>query len=150
MFRGRFQLTIDPKGRLSIPAKFRDVLRNDFEGKVIVVPHTADACLEVHPLAEWERKEEDFRARQLLDSEKRKASRLYFSRAKDALLDGAGRILIPPDVREQAGLSRDVMIVAGGERFFEVWDRARLQEFEVNNRHELQAVLDRVSGGGTT
>lgn len=149
MFRGRFQLTIDPKGRLSIPAKFRDVLRQDYEGKVIVVPHTEDACLEVHPLAEWERKEEDFRARQLLDSEKRKASRLYFSRARDASLDGAGRILIPPDVREQAGLARDVMIVAGGERFFEVWDRVRLQEFEVSNRHELQAVLDRVSGAGT-
>jgi MraZ protein len=148
MFRGRYPLTIDPKGRLSIPAKFRDIIRNDYDGKLIVVPDRADTCLQVYPLAEWEQQEARLRQMSSFNSETRKLSRLFFSHARDAALDGVGRILIPQETREQAGLGRDVLIVAGGERHFEVWDRGRLHEFELGSQHELRAVFDRFSAAG--
>src|SRR5918999_2701267 len=107
MFRGRYQHTIDPKGRLSVPAKFRDVLAQ-FDGALVVVPN--DHCLEVHPVEEWERLEARPREQSRFNLEVREISRLYVSRAKDVALDGAGRILLPPDSRQGAGLEREVTL----------------------------------------
>src|SRR3989441_5863817 len=146
MFRGRYLHTIDPKGRLSIPAKFRDALRNDYDGRLVVVPN--EVCLEVHPLEEWERIEEKLREKSLFDPDVRKLGRLYISRAKDTALDRAGRILIPQDVREQGGLTRDVTLVGGGRRHFEVWDRARFEEFDRSSQGELPSVFDKLSRMG--
>ena len=120
MFRGRYQHTIDPKGRLSVPAKFRDALAQ-YDGALIVVPN--DYCLEVHPLEEWQRIETKLREQSIFNPEVRELSRLFISRAKDVSLDAAGRVLIPPDAREQAGLSKEVTLVGGGLPQFEVWDR---------------------------
>src|SRR5438128_3351914 len=111
MFRGRYQHTIDPKGRLSVPAKFRDALAQ-YDGALIVVPN--DYCLEVHPLEEWQRIETKLREQSIFNPEVRELSRLFISRAKDVTLDAAGRVLIPPDVRDQAGLSKEVTLVGGG------------------------------------
>jgi MraZ protein len=146
MFRGRYFHTIDPKGRLSIPARFRDALQNGYEGKLVVVPN--ESCVEVHPLEEWERIEEKLNEKSLFDADVRRAGRLYISRAKDTTLDNAGRILIPPDVREQGGLTRDVTLVGGGRRYFEVWDRPRFDEFERNNQGELPSIFDKLSSLG--
>ena len=106
MFRGRYQHTIDPKGRLSIPAKFRDALAQYGEraGDLIVVPN--EHSLEVHPLEEWQRIEEKLNAQPMFTPEVRQLSRLYMSRAMEASVDGAGRILLPPDTRKQAGRKR--------------------------------------------
>src|SRR5918995_5024964 len=111
MFRGRYQHTIDPKGRLSIPAKFRDALAGygDQAAQLIVVPN--EHSLEVHPLEEWQRIEEKLNAQPMFTPEVRQLSRLYMSRAKDTALDGAGRILLPPDTRKQAGLHKDLTLV---------------------------------------
>src|SRR5438093_1582329 len=88
MFRGRYQHTIDPKGRLSVPAKFRDVLAQ-YEGALIVVPN--DYCLEVHPLEEWQRIETKLREQSIFNTEVRELSRLLISRDKEVSLDGSGR-----------------------------------------------------------
>ncbi len=146
MFRGRYLHTIDPKGRLSIPARFRDALKDGYEGRLVVVPN--EVCLEVHPLEEWERIEEKLREKSLFDADVKKLGRLYISRAKDTTVDGAGRILIPPDVREQGGLVRDVTLVGGGRRYFEVWDRRRFEEFERSSQGELPTVFDKLSSLG--
>src|SRR5215510_11983075 len=135
MFGGRYQHTIDPKGRLSVPAKFRDALAQ-YDGALIVVPN--DYCLEVHPLEEWQR----------IETEVRELSRLFVSRAKDVTLDAAGRVLIPPDVREQAGLSKEVTLVGGGLPQFEVWDRARFEEYERTRADRLPSLFERLSGLG--
>src|SRR5499426_178652 len=103
MFRGRYQHTIDPKGRLSVPAKFRDALAQ-YDGALVVVPN--EHCLEVHPLEEWQRIEARLREQSFFSAEVQALSRLYISRAKDVALDAAGRILIPPATRGQAGLSK--------------------------------------------
>jgi MraZ protein len=141
MFRGRYQHTVDPKGRLSVPSRFRDVLAAQFGGDLVVVPN--GDCLEVHPLEEWQRVEEKVNQRSIFSREARDLSRLYISRAMDATLDGAGRILIPPDTRRQAGIEKDVTLVGGGRRYFEVWDRQRFEEYERTRADGLAALFDR-------
>lgn len=145
MFRGRYRHTIDPKGRLSVPAKFRDVLA-DYQGALVVVPN--ENSLEVHPLDEWERLEARVNEKSSFDPDVRKLGRLYISRAKEVELDGAGRILLPPDSREQAGLQKDVMLLGPGRKFFEIWDRTRFEEYERTNGDELSSLFEKLSALG--
>jgi MraZ protein len=145
MFRGRYQHTIDPKGRLSVPARFRDVLAQ-FDGNLVVVPN--EHGLEVYPLEEWQRIEEKLNAQPRFTPEVRQLSRLYISRAKDATLDGAGRILLPPDTRKQAGLEKNVTLVGGGLPMFEVWDRPRFEEYERTNGDSLPTLFEKLSAFG--
>jgi MraZ protein len=148
MFRGRYQHTIDPKGRMSIPAKFRDVLAQygDHAEALIVVPN--EHALEVHPVDEWQRIEEKLGTQSMFSPEVRHLSRLYMSRAKDVALDGAGRILLPPDTRQQAGLDKNVTLVGGGRRMFEVWDRARFEEYERTQGDSLPTLFEKLSAFG--
>ena len=145
MFRGRFQHTVDPKGRLSIPAKFRDVLAQ-YDGNLVVVPN--EHCLEVHPLEEWEKIEARLREKSMFDPDVREFSRLYVSRAKDTSLDAAGRILLPPDSRQEAGIHKDVTLVGGGLMRFEVWDRVRFEEYGRNGAESLKTLLPKISALG--
>jgi MraZ protein len=148
MFRGRYQHTIDPKGRLSIPAKFREALVHygDRAGDLIVVPN--EHSLEVHPLEEWQRIEEKLNAQPMFTPEVRQLSRLYMSRAMEASVDGAGRILLPPDTRKQAGLEKNVTLVGGGRRMFEVWDRPRFEEYERTQGDSLPTLFEKLSAYG--
>src|SRR2546426_8220019 len=127
MFRGRYQHTIDPKGRLSVPARFRDALAQ-YDGSLIVVPN--DFCLEVHPLEEWQRIETKLREQSVFNPEVREVSRLYISRAKDASLDAAGRVLLPPGVRGEAGVAEDGAPGGGGAPPVEGGGRGPVEEDE--------------------
>lgn len=142
MFRGRYQHTIDPKGRLSVPAKFRDAMAQYGEA-LVVVPN--EHSLEVHPLEEWQRMEEKLNTQSAFAREVREISRLYVSRAKDVILDGAGRILLPPDTRKQAGLEKEVTLVGGGRRMFEVWDRQRFDEYERMQGDVLPTLFEKLA-----
>ena len=145
MFRGRYQHTVDPKGRLSIPAKFRDALAST-DGSLVVVPN--GRCLEVHPLEQWERIEAKLREQSMFDAQIREISRLYMSLAKEVSLDANGRVLLPPDSRVQAGVEKDVWLVGGGLPHFEVWDRARFEEYDRAEQHKLPGLFDRLAALG--
>jgi len=122
VFRGRYPHTIDGKGRLSIPAKFRDELgAREIETLVLT---EGDHCIVAYPMDEWERFEEKLRQQPQLAPEMRNFLRVAVASAKDCPVDKAGRTLVPPDLREFAGLSRDVMIV-GALNKFEIWNRER-------------------------
>ncbi len=146
MFRGRYFHTIDPKGRVSIPARFREALGDGDTGRLVVVPN--EHCLEVHPLEEWQRIEAKVRELSIFKSEVRTISRLYISKAKDADLDAQGRILIPPDFRAEAGFGKEVALVGGGLLHFEIWDRRRFEEFDRVHQDELPTVFERLSSLG--
>src|SRR5207247_9413791 len=111
MFRGRYQHTVDPKGRLSIPAKFRDVLAG-YEGPLVVVPN--EIALEVYPFQEWERQERRISEQSQFNAEVRKIGRPYISRAKEVELAGAGRILLPPARRRHTALGNGETAPAPG------------------------------------
>src|SRR5262245_50477619 len=143
MFRGRYQHTIDPKGRLSVPAKYRDALAQYDGHTLIVVPN--DHAIEVYPLEEWERIESRVKEQSAFDPQVRNLGRLYISRAKEVDLDGVGRVLLPPDTREAVGVQRDVTLVGPGQKFFEVWDRTRFEEWERMNIGELPSMFEKLS-----
>ena len=146
MFRGRFYHTIDPKGRLSIPSKFRDALEEEYgEKRLVVVPN--DHCLEVRPFREWERIEEKVKALPQMDPEVQKFNRLYISLAVDVALDAQGRIQLTPEYRQQAALAKDVVLV-GGVGKFEIWNRERFEEYERTNQPELPSLFEKISSRG--
>src|SRR4030066_348607 len=104
MFRGRFFHTIDPKGRVSIPAKFRDALESDYsEKRLVIVPN--EYCLEVHPMKEWKEIEAKVRALPQKDPDVQKFIRLYISHAQDAALGGAGGRDSSPGPAGRGGVS---------------------------------------------
>ena len=139
MFRGRYQHTIDPKGRMSIPAKFRDVLAQygDHAEALIVVPN--EHALEVHPVDEWQRIEEKLNAQPMFTPEVRQ---------QDAARAVEPHVLLPPDTRKQAGLDKDVTLVGGGRKMFEVWDRARFEEYERTQGDSLPTLFEKLSAFG--
>ncbi|MBI3456009.1 MAG: division/cell wall cluster transcriptional repressor MraZ [Candidatus Rokubacteria bacterium] len=122
MFRGRYPHTIDPKGRLSIPAKFREELAARDTNTLVLTE--GDHCIVAYPLDEWERFEEKLRQQPQLAPEMRNFLRVAVASAKDCPVDKAGRTLVPPELREFSGLSKDVMIV-GVLNKFEIWNRER-------------------------
>ena len=120
MFRGQFEHAIDEKGRLSIPAKFRDALRKE---KTLVVT-SSDAFLTAYPLKEWRALEDRLRANPKLKREQRDFLRFVYSSAEDVAMDSQGRILIPQGLRQRAGISREVIII-GMMDTIEIWDKTR-------------------------
>ena len=125
MFRGRYHHTIDPKGRLSIPARFREELTQ--RGTDTLVLAEGDHCIWAYPLDEWERLEQDFHQRPQVSPEVRKVLRTAVLSAKDCPVDRAGRMLVPPDLREFARLQKEV-VIAGWLKRFEIWSRDRFTE----------------------
>ena len=124
MFRGNFQHTLDNKGRLSIPSKFRDVLVGTGDERIIITNFVTDGqrCLDVYPIDAWLRFEEEIRKKPKFDPRMVKFQNYYLGSACDCSLDTHGRILIPPALRKYADLKRDVVLVAALEKFC-VWDR---------------------------
>lgn len=122
MFRGRYDHTIDPKGRLSIPARYRDELAA--RDVTTLVLSEGDHCVSAYPLDEWEKLEESLRQQSPFLPERRNMVRLVVASAKECPVDRAGRTLVPPELREFAGLRKDV-VVAGALELFEIWSRDR-------------------------
>ena len=123
MFRGITALTLDSKGRLAIPAKFREVLQLRAGGKLVI---TADSafCLLVYPAPDWEPIQTKLMSLSSFNPRTRDLQRLLVGNASDVELDGAGRILVPAPLRKFAGLEKDVTLVGQGARF-ELWDEAK-------------------------
>ena len=126
MFRGVSHLALDSKGRLAVPAKHREALAADSSGRVIL---TADPsqCLLVYPLAEWEPIQKRLMALSSFSERIRGLQRLLVGHADDVELDGAGRILVPPALRQYAALDKRVVLVGQGNKF-ELWDEAKWLE----------------------
>lgn len=122
MFMGEYSHNVDAKGRLIVPAKFREQLGDEF-----VVTKGLDGCLFVYPQEEWQNIEEKFREVPLTTKDARKFSRFFFAGAASCEIDKQGRILIPSVLREFADLEKDVVLVGVLSRI-EIWSRARWEE----------------------
>jgi MraZ protein len=131
VFRGRYDHTIDPKGRLSIPARYRDELAA--RNITTLVLSEGDHCVSAYPLDEWEKLEESLRQQSSFLPERRNVVRLMVASAKECPVDRAGRTLVPPELREFAGLRKDV-VVAGSLEFFEIWSRDRWIDYRQSLR----------------
>ena len=123
MFRGANAISLDAKGRLAMPSRYRDELLSRCAGQLIVTVDAVDPCLCVYPLTEWELIEAKLRQLPSLVEENRRLQRVLIGNAVDLELDGNGRFLVPPRLREHAGLDKHAMLV-GQLNKFQLWDEA--------------------------
>jgi MraZ protein len=121
-FLGEYQHSLDAKGRLILPAEFRPGLA---EGAVIV--GTDGSCLAVHPVAQFERVATEVEERAKQGGRDLASARTFFATAKQVTPDGQGRVPISENLREYAGLTRDVAVIGASSRI-EIWDAARWRE----------------------
>lgn len=122
MFRGRFVHTIDSKGRVSIPAGFRMELARQSDRAPILT--NLFGCLGLYPYEEWVEIEQKLADRAQINIKVQRFQRFLVSGAIECPIDGQGRLLIPPYLRQHAELEREVTIAGVGKRI-EVWDKAR-------------------------
>lgn len=142
MFRGRSLHLIDQKGRISIPTRFREILKAGGDPRLVIT--NWEDCLAAYPFEEWQQIEEKMSRLSQVDREIRAFKRFFISGACECSLDSQGRILIPPALREYAGLEKEV-ILAGQLKYFEVWDKLRLEEELKRAQQNLQALETKVA-----
>jgi MraZ protein len=120
---GTHSYSLDPKGRVSLPARFREAFD---EGLWLTVGQ--DRCLYCFPRAEWQRRAAEVGAPPLSDADGRAFARLFFSSADEARLDGQGRVTIPQRLREAVGIRKDVVVLGVRDRM-EIWNRAEFERY---------------------
>ena len=125
MFQGASSLSLDAKGRLSVPTRHRDVLAATAAGQVTLTKHP-HGCLMLFPQPEWEKFRERISA---LPMAAQWWKRIFLGNAMDISLDATGRVLISPELRSAAGISRDVILLGMGNHF-ELWDSSSYQTHE--------------------
>ncbi len=116
---GRYAHNLDAKGRLAIPARYREALA---EG--VILTRGIDRCLALYPMGAWRPLAEKVAALPLTDADARNFRRLVFAEAADLTLDGQGRVLVPPDLRRYAGIEREALVV-GVDTSIEIWSPER-------------------------
>jgi len=139
MFRGSFEHTVDAKGRVSVPSKFRDIIADRYDGR-LVLAMDYDLCLTVYPLEEWEKLEEKIKALPVMKQEVKDFMRFFFSSATECELDKQGRILIPPVHRDRAGITKNVVLV-GIMNKIEIWDAKAWVTRNSQNGEKIGEVL---------
>ena len=117
MFRGINAISIDAKGRLAVPAKYRDILN----GPLVVTIDIEETCLLLYPKTAWQLIEDKLQSLPSFNNAARRAQRLLIGHATDAEADNHGRLLLPPMLREYAKLDKRVVMIGQGNKF-EVWD----------------------------
>jgi MraZ protein len=127
MFRGATELTLDSKGRLALPTRYRERVAERCGGRLIVTIHPGGECLLVYPLPDWEALEHKLMQLPNLRPDAQRVQRLLVGHAADLELDSHGRMLLPANLRAFAALSRDVELIGQGSHF-ELWDEKRWTE----------------------
>jgi len=119
MFRGSFEHGIDDKGRVQIPARFREMLQSSEDSRVVITNFriAGEPCLDVYPYKAWRDLEERLRAKPQFDLKVLRFQNYYFASAHDCELDRQGRILLPTNLREYAGLKKDVRFTSALDKF---------------------------------
>lgn len=120
MFRGVAQLNLDTKGRLAVPARFRDALTERCAGQLVVTADT-DRCLLIYPLPDWEPIEQKLMSLSSFNARIRELQRRLVGYAEDVVMDATGRILVPPALRAFAQLEKSAVLVGQGSKF-ELWN----------------------------
>jgi MraZ protein len=126
MFRGATKVTLDDKGRMVMPTRYREAIAQRAQGKVVVTVDR-DQCLLIYPMPDWEQVEQKLMSLPSLHAQSRRLQRLMVGHATDLELDGHGRFLVPPELRQFANLGRHGMLIGQGNRF-ELWDETRWNE----------------------
>ncbi len=139
MFIGEFEHNIDAKGRLIMPSKFRADLGDEF-----VVTKGLDGCLFVYSMDEWSNIEKKIHETPMTTKDARKFMRFFFAGATNCEVDKQGRILLPQNLREHAGLEKEV-VFAGVSTRIEIWSKAKWDESNIYEDEDMDLVAENMA-----
>ena len=140
MFLGEHQHTLDDKGRVILPARFRERLSSG-----LVFAPAQDRCIDVYPLTAFERRVEELRALPREDGRARGYLRVFLANAHEEKPDAQGRVTIPPRLRDYAGLGRELTINGADEKV-EIWNRATWEEYRARAEDEFASLDTPIAG----
>lgn len=138
MFMGEYQHNIDPKGRLFIPARFREGLGDSF-----VLTKGLDGCLFAYPRPEWDALEQKLKSLPFTKGDARAFVRFFFSGAAICEADKQGRILIPGNLREYARLEKDVVVIGVSSRV-EIWAKSQWEEYSARAASSYEEIAETI------
>ena len=140
MFRGHYEHAIDDKGRVAIPARFREALSGLQDERLVITKFrlAGRRCLDVYPLSTWRELEAKIVGKNRFDPRLQRFKNFYVSGAHECGIDAQGRVLVPPLLRDYGGLRREVMFT-GDIDMFRLWDK---QTWQQAFSEDEQAVLD--------
>ena len=127
MFRGINTINLDAKGRMAMPARYREQLVKSCSGHLVVTIDTNHRCLLLYPLAEWEQIERQIESLSSFDPMSQRVKHLLIGHANDIDLDSSGRSLLPQELRQYAQLEKHVCLIGQGKKL-EIWDQASWTE----------------------
>ncbi|MDD5044709.1 MAG: division/cell wall cluster transcriptional repressor MraZ [Candidatus Omnitrophica bacterium] len=142
MFYGEYKHTIDRKGRIILPAKFREAAKSNFIEKFFVT-RGLDKCLFMFSEEEWRSQEQKFKAMSFTHQQSRVFNRIFFSGAVEIIPDRQGRILLPQYLKDDAGIKRDVLIVGVSNRI-EIWAQDEWNKFYGNSRQSFEEIAEKL------
>lgn len=142
MFYGEHEHTIDRKGRIIIPSRFREVMKEHFAER-FVVTRGLDKCLFLFAEDEWRTQEGKFKGLSFTKPEARRFNRFFFSGAAELNCDRQGRVLIPPYLKEYAGIKRDVIVVGVSNRI-EIWDKEEWKKFYEQGKDSYEQIAEKL------
>lgn len=145
MFYGEYSHSIDRKGRLILPAKFREVAKNNFIERFFVT-RGLDKCLFMFSEEEWRNQENKLKSISFTKQEGRTFNRLYFSGAVDVSPDRQGRILLPQYLKDFAEIKKDVILVGVSNRV-EIWSSDLWKNFYSNSRNSFEEIAEKLIEG---
>ena len=145
MFRGRYEHTIDAKGRISIPSRFRDILGKKYDDRLVIT--NFDHCLVAFPQDEWSLLEQKVGTFSLMKKETSAFFRFFYSSAIDCSIDKQGRLLIPQTLRDYANLQKDVVLVGEGKRI-EIFAKERWLEEARKAEEDFDQIRDTLANLG--
>ena len=142
MFYGEYEHSMDRKGRLIIPSKFREVFKENYVERFFVT-RGLDTCLFVFAEDEWKKQESRFRTLSFTNREARQFNRIYFSGACEVTCDRQGRILVPQYLKDFAKIKNDAIVVGVSNRM-EIWAKDQWQEFYRNTKDSFEKIAENV------
>ena len=145
MFRGRYEYTIDSKGRVSIPSKFKEILNQQYDERLVITNY--DHCLVAFPYQEWSLMEEKVKNLPTLSKDARTFFRFFYSSGIDCEIDRQGRLLIPQTLRDYASLKKDVVLVGEGKRI-EIFAKERWLEEARRAEEDFEKIRDTLANLG--
>lgn len=141
MFNGRYDLKLDPKGRLVLPSKIKGAIPES-NGTALMLQMAADRCLKLYPMVEFRKLENQVNALSDHNEETRRLKRSFFTRITEVELDSAGRFLIPKSFQEFAGLEKDVILIGLGSKI-EMWSADLIKGKVIEDDMELSQQMEK-------
>jgi MraZ protein len=146
-FSGKYYYTVDPKGRIIIPAPFREIITSNYSSKLYITNAPFDKCLFIYPMEEWNKLQEQIRTKPKSDEAIRFFLRRVIASATETEMDRQGRILVPIALREDASINANVVMAGQIERI-ELWDRSEWDVLFDPAKVDRKAIEDKLTSYG--